>query len=279
MTFLVFGAVLAACALLVLVDRFVLSPSALVTPEDVVAPEGRPLTLQATVERDILPLWDPPLAGVDVTFRSEGRILGVARTDERGVARLTLPAPAGPGRMRVVADIAGPLAAPEAPFLVDTLPPDREVAVVDIDGTVADVHPRWQGLRDNRKIHPLAGAVESVRALSERFAVVFLTARDHIFRAKTRDWLREHGFPDAPVLMRRGKRYWNQSSESHKRERLSELAVPLRIGVGDAPGDAAAYAGSGMRAYLLGGARFAGAFSVQGWREIMDDLAKAPAQT
>jgi len=281
-TALVIASALAGVALLVLADRFLLAPRALLTAEDVVTSTGRPVTLVATVERDLLAFWDPPIAGAEVTFHAVDdagrRTLGTARTNATGTATLALPAFDAPARLRGVATLAGPLPAFEAPFVVDALAPDRDVFVIDIDRTIARVGPLQQALRDNAKIRPMTGAADAIRALAPRYATVLLTARDHIFRAKTLEWLRDNGFPETPLLMRRGKRYWQQKAEPHKRERLQELSggVRLAVGVGDLPADARVYREHGMRAFIIGGATSDGAKTVRDWKAILDDLSAAP---
>lgn len=280
-TAIVVGAALLGCALLVLADRLLLSPRALLVVEDVVTAPGRPIMLRASVERDIVLFWDPPIADVDVTFHAVEtggrRALGAARTDARGIATLAIPPFDAPARLLGVATLTASHPAFDAPFIVEALAPDRDVFVVDIDRTLAAVGPIMAALKDNAKIAPLAGAADGLRALAARYATILLTARDHIFRGKTLDWLRDNRFPDMPLLMRRGRRYWQQTPEDHKRERLAELASVVRLaaGVGDLPADALVYRERGMRSYLIGRATSDGAVTVRDWKSLLDDLTKA----
>ena len=113
--------------------------------------------------------------------------------------------------------------------------------------------------------------------LAKRFRVVYLTARDHSFLAKTRGWFRLHGLADGPVFMRR-RRFWSQRAFDHKLERLGELTKERRIvaGVGDLPLDAKAYLARGMAAYVMdpGGAvpEIEGATRVRSWKELEERL-------
>jgi hypothetical protein len=272
MTWIVLGTCLAGCLLLVLAERLLLNPRALVTVEDAITAVGKPIVLRVQVERDILPFWDPPLPGVEVTFAGAG----TAKTGADGRAELVLPAADAPGHRRYATTIAGPLAPEPADLLVDVVAADMPVVVIDIDLTVANATPLGQAMKENRQIRPIAGAVEGVKALAARFAVVFLTARDHVFRFRTIEWLQENGFPDAPVLLRR-RRIWRQSAADHKRERLGELVpvVRLAVGIGDLAADAAVYRERGMRAYILGRATADGAVTVRDWRALLEDLDKS----
>lgn len=266
-TLLIIASVAAVCVLLVVAERLLLSPRALVTPEDVITAPGLPISVRVLVERRILPFWDPPLRDAEVVLEGEtGR--SSARTNARGVAEFGLPA-AEAGRHRYVARLAAPIEGDPAPLLVEVVPPDRPVLVADIDGTLANVHQVVHAFRDNAAIRPHEGAAATLTALQTRYSILYLTARDHIFRAKTLDWLRANGFPEAPVLVRR-RRFWSQSAARHKRERLAELAsrVPLAAGIGDLPADIAVYRERQMKAFLIGRRTAEGAVRIESWREL-----------
>ena len=97
---------------------------------------------------------------------------------------------------------------------VRTDPALPAVAIVDIDGVVADVRhrvghlqrypPDWGGFfaaadRD----HPLPVGVERVHALVESgHEVIWLTGRPEWLRDLTEDWLTEQGLPVGMLLMR-----------------------------------------------------------------------------
>src|SRR5262245_47582730 len=86
-------AVAATGLALLLAERRFLSPRRLLTPEDVAASPGRPVRLRAWVERDLFPLWDPPLAGAEVRFTVDG-VVRAATTDVEGKAELAIDPPA-----------------------------------------------------------------------------------------------------------------------------------------------------------------------------------------
>ena len=90
----------------------------------------------------------------------------------------------------------------------------RPVAVVDIDGVVADVRHRLSHVARRPKDWdaffaaapddpPLAEGLDRVRALRARYDVVFVTGRPERCRADTEDWLARHGLGGLPVVMRR----------------------------------------------------------------------------
>jgi phosphoglycolate phosphatase-like HAD superfamily hydrolase len=93
-------------------------------------------------------------------------------------------------------------------------PPPRPIAVLDIDGVLADVrhrlhhleqHPKsWSGFFAAAPGDPLLpeGAAVAGR-LAEDHEVVYLTGRPERCRRDTVRWLSVHGLPDGVLLMRR----------------------------------------------------------------------------
>jgi hypothetical protein len=91
--------------------------------------------------------------------------------------------------------------------------PEASLAVVDIDGVLADVEHRLAHLRGARRDwdaffaaagadRPLADGVRLARSLASRTSIVYLTGRPERLRGLTEDWLRVHGLPSGPVVMR-----------------------------------------------------------------------------
>ena len=93
----------------------------------------------------------------------------------------------------------------------DTLP----TAVIDLDGTVADVRHRlhhlqrrpkdwdafYAGIADDR---PLAEGLAVARSLADNHELVYLTGRPERYRKATLEWLRRHELPPGRLMMRRG---------------------------------------------------------------------------
>jgi phosphoglycolate phosphatase-like HAD superfamily hydrolase len=92
---------------------------------------------------------------------------------------------------------------------------DRPCAVVDLDGTVADVRHRlrflerrpkdWAGFfaaADDDPVLPEGRAVVA-RLVAEEHEIVWLTGRPERCRTATVAWLGRHGLPAGPLHMRR----------------------------------------------------------------------------
>jgi hypothetical protein len=87
------------------------------------------------------------------------------------------------------------------------------VAVIDIDGVVADVRHRLRHVTQRPKDWRafFAGAAddpllpegeETVRRLAEVYHIVYLSGRPERLREVTEGWFRRHGLPDGPLLLR-----------------------------------------------------------------------------
>jgi hypothetical protein len=117
---------------------------------------------------------------------------------------------------------------------------ERPLAVVDIDGVVADVRHRVHHVRRRPKDWgaffaaaaadpPHAQGVELVRRLAEDHDVVYLTGRPVHLLADTEAWLDRHGIGGHPVVMRpEGDR---RPAAVVKVEILRRLARRRRVGV------------------------------------------------
>ena len=116
----------------------------------------------------------------------------------------------------------------------------RPLAVIDIDGVVADVRHRLHLLDAKPKRWdeffgaaaddpPLPDGVELVRALAADHDVLWLTGRPERNRRLTRDWLATQGLPTEPLLMRRDRDF--RPARLAKREELRRLRAGREIGV------------------------------------------------
>ncbi len=107
------------------------------------------------------------------------------------------------------------------------------VAVVDLDGVLADVRHRlhhldrtpkdWDGffaaLADDGVLAEGRAVVE--RLVAEGYELVYVTGRNEDLRAGTVDWLERHALPLAPLLMRR--------PGDRRPARLTKLALLRRL--------------------------------------------------
>jgi phosphatidate phosphatase APP1 len=217
----------------------------MITARDVLAPADGPVTLEVEVERRLWPFFDPAIEGAEVEVEGVGR----ASTDATGEARIDLGIrPAGLHRLRVHHR------AKTTEALVGVVARDAPIFITDIDHTIADVSSAGFIFKSVGSVRPLDGAREALERIVQRMQVVYLTARDHIFTRKTKEWLAIQGFPPAPVYLRRRTRFWTVPARDHKVSRLRELrlAFPnIRWGVGDLPGDAEAYREHGIPPILI----------------------------
>ena len=222
---------------------------------------GHTVRLRARLQRAV-PLY-PSLgpAGVTVAVEPGSR----AKTGPGGWIDLELP----PGRYTLCADRADPTTA-----VLAEVSPDRELFVSDIDRTLSDASSLAAAVRSNERLRPMPGAAEVLQRLGRRFQLVYLTARNLRYAAKTKAWLAAHEFPTAPLILRRSL-WFRQPSRTYKHEIMAMLAQrwrAIRYGVGDRPGDVAAYAAVGATPVLIGSARKRslpkGAIHVRSWKEI-----------
>ncbi|HYT10707.1 MAG TPA: hypothetical protein VEL73_08610 [Mycobacteriales bacterium] len=108
----------------------------------------------------------------------------------------------------------------------------RPLAVIDIDGVVADVRHRLHLIEDRPKRWeeffaragddpPLETGIDLVRGLAADHDVVWLTGRPERNRALTERWLADHGLPDGPLLMRPDRDF--RPARLTKRDQLRRL--------------------------------------------------------
>lgn len=246
----------------------------MITPYDLLLPAGEAAALEVEVERRWLTFIDPPLADAEVEIEGLGR----ARTGPNGIASFPLGVLApGTHRFKVVMNRKPPEA------IVRVIDRATPVLIVDIDQTIADVTPQGFIFRKVQNVKPMLGSREALEELSKSMQILYLTARDHIFTRKTKLWLRAAEFPEAPVYLRRGTRFWSASPQAHKVERLKEVRSRfpnIPWGVGDKPGDAAAYFAHGIRPVLLAKERPIGVTEnvpcLPDWKAILDLVRRSP---
>lgn len=240
----------------------------LLTPRDLLLPAGAEAALEVEVETRWAPFVDPARPGVLVEV--DGHDRGVTGPD--GVARIPLkPLPEGFHRLRVR---AGPA---EAEAVVRVAPAGWPVLVTDIDHTIADVSPFGFIVKANGVVRTLPGARDALADLSRRLLIVYLSARDHIFVPKTRGWLQMNGFPEGPLYLRAGTRFWTCRSGPHKVGRLAGLRArwtDIRAGVGDVASDMRAYAAHGIPPVLIGPRKLDGLPEGTRWARDWAEIAR-----
>jgi phosphoglycolate phosphatase-like HAD superfamily hydrolase len=122
----------------------------------------------------------------------------------------------------------------------------RQLAVIDIDGVLADVRHRLHHVRQSPKDWgaffaaaphdpPLEEGLETVRRLAGAFRVVYLSGRPEHCRADTLAWFRQHDLPPGELHLRpQGDRRPARLVKVEKLRALEEEA-PVAVLVDDDP--------------------------------------------
>ena len=226
------------------------------TGHDAVTAPGKPVLVRAKFEQGVLGR-DLQRAKVELTFL--GRTY-TDLTDRDGFAEVSVTPPeAGvfPYEMRLVERPQ----APPATGRVFVIAPSRPVAVVDVDGTISD-----QSLLTvpftGADADTFVGAPELLRELARTYVVIYLTARDDQFERATRGFLARHEFPDGAVIynelgLRDQKARGQLLPGNHGAfklgviQRMRELGLDVRVGIGNAETDAWAYEQAELKSYIL----------------------------
>ena len=117
------------------------------------------------------------------------------------------------------------------------------LAIVDIDGTLADISARlssagdeplrgnkkdfqnWLDKLQNAKIlsedSPIKGMQQLLHAIEGAMRLVYLTGRSEQWRAVTEEWLDKHGFPAGALIMRHNNDW--RPAVDYKEEMLVKL--------------------------------------------------------
>ncbi len=138
----------------------------------------------------------------------DGRLGGTAKTDDDGIARISITAPTQPGAYRVQVVVLGD--GSETRATLHVLPATTELVVFDIDGTLTTTDDEvTRDVLDEHFGHLADGEYAAAaydhgaalaRLWSERgFVVVYLTGRPYWLVDHTRAWLRAGGYPEGLV--------------------------------------------------------------------------------
>lgn len=167
------------------------------------------------------------------------------------------------------------------------------VIVCDIDGTIyfggdwgGGAGGEFAGIANPENAAP--GASVALKELSRDFGIVYLTAREEVFRGKTEQFLRMAGFPPGPLVM------WDATQDpvsraALKKRRLRRLMADwpeVVWGIGDRWSDVEAYRAVGCGVVLIDRGqseevqtRVEGQeYAVRGWKEIAALIRKGMAR-
>jgi hypothetical protein len=141
------------------------------------------------------------------------------------------------------------------------VPDNLSIAVIDIDGVVADVRhrlpwlrrrpPRWDLFFDYADDDPLlAVGADLVHKLAEDHVIVWLSGRPDYLRSVTEGWLRRHGLPGEQVELR--EPYDFRPARIVKLERIRGLSRlgPIAACIDDDPDVIATLVDAGYPAVL-----------------------------
>jgi len=193
----------------------------------------------------------------DVTlgFYYDEELIGAARTDENGQARITWTPPEQDDYEFTVGVIEAPEGVElpklaDAPLLVAARKKDTPLVVIDLDHTLVQssfVHVLLGTAR------PMPDSVRVTRRIAKKYGIVYLTDRPDLLSVRSKQWLRNNGYPPGPVLLSTVSKLFSQAGQ-FKTSKLSDVrkAYPkTAIGIGDKTSDAQAYVDNGMTAYLI----------------------------
>ncbi len=132
------------------------------------------------------------------------------------------------------------------------LPETTPVIITDIDGTLTLNDEELFAQIDDGSYTPkqiTAANTLMTRWAEKGYRIVYITARPHLFRAETRAWLRDEGFPTGPVITGSGLVFGSAAHE-YKLAWMNRMLVDFKWNVvaayGNADSDISAYAAAGI---------------------------------
>jgi len=226
-------------------------PDSVIVPIDMLSAEGEAATLQAELLSEHGMSGEP---GQTLEFLLNDKVAGSMRTDAAGRAGIKFTPPAVGDyvfTVRLANDSKN--VALEAKLTLCVRKKEQEFLVTDIDNTISDAGNATVFLTDAKNVKPMQDAPEVLRNLSRKYTIIYVTAREHMLRAKTKEWLEANGFPAGPVFFS-GTVQDTIHPEKYKAEILARLKAEwpnMAAGAGDQPSDAKAYLANSMKAYIF----------------------------
>ncbi|MCO4795559.1 MAG: hypothetical protein KC493_17705, partial [Bacteriovoracaceae bacterium] len=262
--------------------------AAVIQGYDAITAPGVEVTLEVKVERARFFPTRVDLKGQKIHFVQDGNHLGVAKSNNDGVAKLkAVFYTTGLKVITATLDENSKYSANVTDNRILVTDPETPMLVSDIDHTLSDISSRDFLRTPDTKIPELPKASEVVNRLNQNITVFYMTARDDAFIKRTKFWLDYKKFPKAPSFYW-DFGFWNGVPYNHgeyKTKVLKDIArthKKVLIGVGDKPHDVEAYRANGLRAYYIGLPGFElpkHTIVVKTWEEIEDHLAMNPIGT
>ncbi|MCA9617458.1 MAG: hypothetical protein KC731_00460 [Myxococcales bacterium] len=207
------------------------------------SPEGSGLT-SIPIKGEAVSLWryDPS----DETWSSLAR----GTTSTSGEYRFELAGPIDEPTRPVYSVLeADETCAPHYPFLLDA---GTKIVVTDIDGTLTLSDEELSKQFSDSSYVPLENksAALMMNTWAEKgYQVVYLTARPHVFRAETRKWLDDLGYPVGPVITA-NQLVFGDSARQYKRTWVNRVVTDfgwvVTAAYGNATSDIDAYEDAGI---------------------------------
>lgn len=219
---------------------------------------------------------------------SEIKELGSDITNKEGNASIHLPGALVTGNFNFYAKFSGSRKYKKShtDILITVVDPSRKVVLTDIDKTISDASGAAVLLKPNHKIPALPNSVKLVNELAKTYQIVYLTARDDVFKQKTFAWLKQKKFPVGPTY------FWDSNSDDLPRDHGEFKALVIKrimkeipnivFAAGDKPHDVWAYRENGIRSYYIGEQDeeiVPFAIRVTSWDQIMEHFSTFPLGT
>ena len=139
-----------------------------------------------------------------------------------------------------------------APHYMFVLDPGTPIVLADIDGTLTLSDDELSMQISDGMYDPVenTAAATMMNAWADKgYYTLYLTARPHAFRAETRAWLDDHGFPPGPVITANSL-VFGDTARSYKATWVSrvidDLGWEIVAAYGNADSDIAAYEDAGI---------------------------------
>lgn len=209
---------------------------------------------------------------------------GVEDTGGRVYWELPTSARLGLGRHRIVFVVRGDHSVAEQ--FIDVLPAGTRIVVTDVDGTqTSSETAAWASLLTGSGPDARPHGAEVLHQLQARgYHVFYITARPEWLEPRTREWLRDYGYPEGTVhTTLGGTGALGGAAETFKTEELAMLAAHVPGGldwaIGNTDTDVAAYVTAGVSPDRLFSYQFdpgPGGTRVDDYASLLDDAAAEP---
>jgi len=232
-----------------------LALSACATPylevNDAVVFEDGSARFVAFAEKDQGPFFGG-VEDVEVRFLVDGKEVASAQSDERGVASVLAQVEPDSSAFEATASYGGKSFRRGGKIV--QWRSDAVVVACDIDATISDTALDALFFDEtDEKSKPIADSAAVLREIARHHGLVYFTARPKFTLEKTQQWLRAHGYPEAPVLTSLGARDLIAQARYKRRElgKLRQIFPNLLVGIGNSHADSEGYGANGILALIV----------------------------